>query len=118
MAVPQGRAVPQADSTVVLHRDRPGQRMVLGPQFDVRFSAVSPDGRWVVTSSHWWDGRSKSARIWDAETGRQVRELRLEGSTRARFSPDGQWLLTSTGIDNGDTRLWEVGTWREVRRLK
>jgi hypothetical protein len=108
-------AVPQGRSTLVLHRDRPERRMVLGPQFDVRLSAVSPDGRWVVTGSHWWDGRSSSARIWDAETGRQIRELPLEGSTTARFSPDGRWLLTRTG---GDARLWEVGTWREVRRLK
>jgi serine/threonine protein kinase/WD40 repeat protein len=107
-------AVPQGDSTVVLHRDQPGRRMILDPQYDVRFSAVSPDGRWVVTGSHWWDGRSKSARIWDAETGRQVHELPVKGSTRARFSPDGQWLLTLTG---SDTRLWEVGAWREVRRL-
>jgi WD40 repeat protein len=107
-------AVPQGRSTVVFHRDRPEQRMILGPQFDVRFSAISPNGRWVATCSHWSDGRSKSARIWDAETGRQVRELPLEGSSRARFSPDGEWLLTQT---DGDTRLWQVGTWREVRRL-
>src|SRR5262249_21301666 len=38
-------AVPQGSSTVVFHRDRPDRRVVLGPQFDVRFSAVSPDGR-------------------------------------------------------------------------
>src|SRR5262249_31327527 len=114
-------AVPQGHSTLVLHRDQPRRRLTLRPPVDVRFSAVDPDGRWVVTGSHWWNGQSKSARIWDAETGRQVYELPLEGSTRARFSPDGKWLLTMTGYDTrlwGDTRLWEVGTWREVRRLK
>jgi len=46
-------ALPQGNSTVVLHRDhadaRVLRRMVLGPQYDVRFTAVSPDGRWVVT---------------------------------------------------------------------
>src|SRR5262249_8406068 len=109
-------AVPQGDSTVVLHRDRADgpalRRVVLGPQHDGRFSAVSPDGRWVVTCSHWTDGRSKSALIWDADTGRKVHELPVEGSTTARFSPDGRWLMTSGGF-----QLWEVGTWRQVRDL-
>jgi eukaryotic-like serine/threonine-protein kinase len=108
-------AVPQGSSTLVLHRDRPDRRLVLGPQYDVRFSAVSPDGGWVVTGSHWWDGRSRSARIWDAGTGQQVHELPLEGSTQARFSPDGRWLMTAT--DGGGSRLWEAGTWREMRRF-
>jgi tetratricopeptide (TPR) repeat protein len=111
-------AVPQGGSTVVLHRDRSDgrvlRRLVLGPQHDVRFSAVSPDGRWVVTCSHWTDSRSKSARIWNADTGQKVHELPLELSTQARFSPDGRWLLTIAG---GDYRLWEVGTWTEVRRF-
>src|SRR5262249_21143077 len=108
-------AMPQGDSTVVLHRDRPRRRLGLRPQFDVRFSPVSPAGKWVVTGSHWWDGRSKSAHIWDAQTGQHIRALPLEDSTRARFSPDGQWLMTVTGYD---TRLWKVGTWHKVRRLK
>jgi WD40 repeat protein len=106
-------AIPQGHSTLVVRRDRPGRPLVLGPQYDVRFSAVSPDGRWVATGSHWWDGRSKSTRVWDADTGQQVRELPLEGSTAVRFSPDGRRLLTLSG---SGTQLWEVGTWREMRR--
>jgi tetratricopeptide (TPR) repeat protein len=107
-------AVPQGSSTLVLHRDHPERRLVLGPQSDVRFAAVSPKGRWVVTCSHWWDGRSKSTRIWDAKTGKPVRELPLEGSTLARFSPDGRWLMT---LAEGSCRLWEVGTWNQARRF-
>jgi WD40 repeat protein len=108
-------AVPQGNSTVVLHRDRPDRRVVLGPQYDVRFAAVSPDGRRVVTCRHWEDGRSSSTRIWDAESGQQVHELPLEGSTFARFSPDGRWLMTATS--GAGCRLWDVGTWREARRF-
>jgi WD40 repeat protein len=116
-AQPRVVAVPQGNSTVVFHRDRPDRRVVLGPQFDVRFTAVSPDGRWVVTCSHWQDGRSKSARIWDAESGQQVHELPLEGSTVASFSPDGRWLMTRSWGAVRSCRLWEVGTWREVRHF-
>jgi hypothetical protein len=79
-------AVPQGDSTLLLNRDIPGQRVVLGPQYDVRFSAVSPDGAWVVTCSHWSDGRSTTVRIWDAHKGQPVSELPLHGSTSAFHS--------------------------------
>jgi WD40 repeat protein len=111
-------AVPQGSSTIVLHRDRGDGRVLrrvdLGPQYDVRFAAVSPDGRWVVTCSHWPDGRSKSAQVWNADTGEHVKQLACEGSASARFSPDGRWLLTvATGTGS---QLWEVGTWREARR--
>jgi tetratricopeptide (TPR) repeat protein len=102
-------AVQQGDQAIVLDRDRPSWRAMLGPQYDLRNTAVSPDGRWVVTCSFFWDGRSKSTRIWEAETGRHVRDLPLEGATSAGFSPDGRWLAT-----NSDRcRLWEVGPWRE-----
>ncbi|HMF15822.1 MAG TPA: hypothetical protein VKE98_01390, partial [Gemmataceae bacterium] len=107
-------AVPQGNSTAVLHRNDPERRKVLGPQYDVRFTAVSPDGRWVVTSSHWPDGRSKSAWIWDAGSGKKVHELPLEGSTAAGFSPDGRWLVTRTSVG---CRLWEVGTWRPAKHI-
>jgi serine/threonine protein kinase/WD40 repeat protein len=105
-------AVPQSNQTLVLHRGQPERRLALKPQHDVRSCAVSPDGRWVVTCSWWWDGRSKTALIWDAKTGKQVRELLQAEHTSAKFSPDGQWLMTSDASNN---RLWEVGTWRELR---
>jgi WD40 repeat protein len=108
-------AVPQGHSTLVLYRDRPDRRVVLGPQYDVRHSAVSPDGRWVVTCSWGWDGRSKTIRIWDADTGLPVHDLAQEGGTSAKFSLDGRWLMTTAG--SSGPRQWEVGAWREVRRF-
>jgi serine/threonine protein kinase/WD40 repeat protein/gas vesicle protein len=76
-------AVPQGSSTLVIHRDQPERRLVLGPQYDVRFSAVSPDGRWVYSGTHWYDGKSSTARIWDAQTGKLEHELPLDKSTDA-----------------------------------
>jgi serine/threonine protein kinase/WD40 repeat protein len=108
-------AVPEGSFTAVIHRERPANHLKLGPQFDVRFAAVSPNGRWVATCSWFTDGRSKSTRIWDANTGQQVRELPLEGATQARFSPDGRWLAT---CNRGLTQLWEVGTWKPGRRFE
>jgi serine/threonine protein kinase/WD40 repeat protein len=114
-------AVPTGNSTVVLHRDRSDGRVLRRadlPQYDVRFSAVSPDGRWVVTCSHNGDGRSKTVWIWDADNGRKVHELPLGDSMSAKFSPDGRWLATfGNAVTWSGCRLWEVGTWREVRRF-
>jgi WD40 repeat protein len=110
LAVPNGNK-----GAVLLYLDEPGKQIPLGPQYDVRGVAISPNGRWVVTSSHWSDPRYKNARIWDAATGEHVHDLPLEDSTIAAFSPNGRWLATYTaGLG---CKLWEVDTWREVRRL-
>ncbi|MGH9205883.1 MAG: WD40 repeat domain-containing protein, partial [Acidimicrobiales bacterium] len=108
-------AVPQGHSTLVLNRDHADRRVVLGPQYDVRQSTVSPDGKWVVTCSWGTDSRTKTVRIWDADTGSAVHDLAQDGYASAKFSPNGLWLMTKTSVGS---RQWEVGTWREVRRFE
>jgi serine/threonine protein kinase/WD40 repeat protein len=109
-------SLPHPKGAVAFNRESAGQPVFLGPQSDVRNCAVSPDGSWVVTGSHWWDGRTSAARIWDAASGRHVHDLPLEGSTVPGFSPDGRWLGTKTA-DVG-FKLWEVGTWQEKYRFR
>ncbi len=105
--------VPAGYGAVVLDQRRPGRHLLLGPQYDVRRCAVSPDGVWAVTFSHWSDGSGPGARVWRTDTGQSVHNLPIASyTTRARFSPDGRWLATcNPGIG---CRLWEVGSWREV----
>jgi serine/threonine protein kinase/WD40 repeat protein len=80
----------------------------LGPQHDVRWCAVSPDGRWVATGSH-ADTAGFAAKVWNAATGELVKEFAVPGFCTVTFSPDGRWLLTT----GGGCRLWRVGSWRE-----
>jgi tetratricopeptide (TPR) repeat protein len=80
----------------------------LGPHPDARYVAVSPDGSYVASGSHNYTG----VKVWDARTGRQVRELcPSQQHAPVFFSPDGRWL-GAAGIV-GVCRLWEVETWKD-----
>jgi WD40 repeat protein len=63
------------------------------------------DGKRVVTAS-----RDETARLWDAETGRQVALLRGHegGVLSAAFSPDGKRVVTASHDETA--RLWDVET--------
>lgn len=96
------------NQVTVVDRHRAGRRVTLAPHFDARHVAVSPDGRWVATRSHWPDwSKDYGVRIWEAETGRHVHDLPFDMITPV-FSPDGRWLATSSSLE---VQLWEVGSW-------
>jgi WD40 repeat protein/tetratricopeptide (TPR) repeat protein len=89
---------------IVLHHDGTGKTVHLRPHDDVRYVAVSPDGKRVATSSHSYGG----VKVWHADTGRLERTLLPDLARQvARFSPDGRWLATGRG------KLFAVGTWEE-----
>jgi eukaryotic-like serine/threonine-protein kinase len=90
----------QFQSGLVLHAERPDQPVPLGPHDDVRYIAVSPDGRLVATGSQTRTG----VKIWDAQSGKPVKELPADGSY-VGFSPNGKWLIA-----NG--RLWANDSWQ------
>ncbi len=116
-ASPDGRllALAAGNGAVLLNRGGRGpERFLLGPQRDVRSTAVSPDKRWVATCS-WNADPVSSVQVWDARTGRLELRLPLRDQCYwACFSPDSRWLLTN--VFGTECRLWEAGTWREVRR--
>ncbi len=66
-------------------------------------ASFSPDGRRIVTASD-----DKTARVWDAESGKPVGEpMRHEGLVRAAsFSPDGRRIVTAS--DDKTARVWDA----------
>jgi serine/threonine protein kinase/WD40 repeat protein len=101
----------QFGGALVWHADKGDQLIRLFPQHDVRSVAVSLNGRWAATGSHW--ATDVYVKVWDARTGRHVADIPVEGGSSVGFSPDDRWLLTT----GGGCRLWEVGTWREGPRI-
>jgi WD40 repeat protein len=95
--------------TVVLYRDI-GRRVLLQPQEDVRTCAISPDCRWVATGSH-GTIQGWGAKVWDAQSGKPVKELQVGSFCPVAFSTDGRWLATG----GGGCRLWRAESgWRRV----
>ncbi|HEY0797789.1 MAG TPA: serine/threonine-protein kinase, partial [Candidatus Baltobacteraceae bacterium] len=96
----EARAADAQVSIISGHTDR-----VIGAGF-------SPDGRRIVTASY-----DRSARIWDAETGQEL--LQLKGHTEpvlsAAFSPDGRYIVTAS-LDK-TARIWDAATGRNIMEL-
>jgi hypothetical protein len=78
---------------------------------------LSPNGKLILT-----EAGEGTARIWDAETGRLVREFvgsKARNGTRspcALFTPNGHEVISSA--DDGIAILWEAKTGKEIRRFQ
>jgi WD40 repeat protein len=100
-------AIPNYNQGALLWQRAAKRKLPLAPQGDVRYCAVSPNGRWVATGSH-SHVPPVGAKVWDAESGKHVADLSL-GRGWVRFSPNSKWLLTA-----GDAvRIWRTDTWQE-----
>jgi len=80
-----------------------------GHELAVMAVAVSPDSNYVATAS-----KDKSAKLWEVQTGREVRSFLGHGATVTcvEFSPDGKTLLT--GSNDKTIKLWSVETGKEL----
>jgi WD40 repeat protein/Tfp pilus assembly protein PilF len=113
---PDGRTIAAAmydDGGLVFDAQNPRHTRWLRPHGDVRFIAISPDSRWVVTGSH---GVREGMKLWEAQTGRLVHDFPSVSDEVGRvrcFSPDGRWLA----VQWDGWVLFETTTWTPKVRL-
>jgi eukaryotic-like serine/threonine-protein kinase len=100
----QVAAIPQQNGALVIRRgtNQESRNIILTGHEDVRYVAVSGNGRWVATGSH----NARQVKIWDAQNGACLKELPIGGSG-VSFLPGDRCLFTSG--DGG--RLWAVDSW-------
>ncbi|SDR64179.1 WD40 repeat [Rhizobiales bacterium GAS113] len=85
------------------------RRILRGHNGPVLSATFSLDGTRIVTAS--WD---KTARVWDAATGKAIAVLtgHDSGVRNASFSPDGPRILTASADETA--RLWDAATGKQI----
>ncbi len=76
--------------------------------------AYSPDGRTVALghSENPYESQTRTS-VWDVKKGSKTHALK-ELAHALAFSPDGRMLASA---DSQEIRLWDVGSWQQVRKL-
>jgi WD40 repeat protein len=117
LAIEALRVAPTTQAEDALRQSLPEshvQAVMRGHTDAVSSAAFSPDGKWVVTASF-----DRTARVWDASTGRSVAELR--GHTNwvycATFSPDSRLVVTASK-DDPVARVLEATTGQCLVQLR
>lgn len=105
--------LPQAAATLISIATRISWRLLMSGHSDVVSTAVfSGDGR-ILTASY-----DRTARIWDAETGRQIAVLSAHDKAvlSAAWSPDRTCIVTASADDTA--RIWDVATASPIAILR
>ncbi|MFO0843804.1 MAG: M56 family metallopeptidase [Gemmataceae bacterium] len=92
-------------------------RLLVGHKGPVRHAVYSPDGRWVLSGGGWPEGDG-TLRLWDATTGRLIRDVVTSQKQvfALAWAPDGRHAVI--GQEDGAVQMWDVTAPRLVRDYK
>jgi WD40 repeat protein len=113
---PDGRFLGSGDSNgaiIVWDLGKGGKaRLLLGHEGLVRTLDFSPDGRHIASASN----VDSTIRIWEAETGMQIRSFAAPGVESLGYSPDGRHIVSGS-MDNS-VRIRNAETGAEILTLE
>jgi WD40 repeat protein len=95
---------------LLLDPDQPSEPRLLIGHPQATSVSIGPSGKWFATGT--WHGTGVN--IWSTETWKPIRELPVNGNAVCAFTPDGKWLLTSSGEEYC---LWSADTWEPRLKL-
>jgi WD40 repeat protein len=72
------------------------------------YVAYSPDGKYVVS------GDRDSVEVWEAQNGHIIANMPFYYTSSVAFSPDGKYVAAGALTENGEARVWEVSSGREI----
>jgi WD40 repeat protein len=90
-------------------------RTLRGDTWLIRFAAFTPDGKQIVSVSV-----GDTARVWDADTGDEVRHFHFPYGNAFALSPDGNYLASAgedSTADQPRVSIYEVSSGREAATL-
>lgn len=105
-----------------------GKAVILtGHTAGVQAVAVSPDGKSILSGaggkSPFWEGEDYSVRLWDVESGQELRQFigHQDGINWVSFTEDGEQVVSGGGDINGKRefcfRFWDLQTGEERHRF-
>jgi WD40 repeat protein len=101
----------------LLRLDGRANKVLTFPRPKVQFLSASPDGHWLATGTF---EAYRGFSVWDARSGKLVKDWDWGSDAAVAFSPDGRWLLSTTGRfgpQGAACYCWQVGTWEERARI-
>jgi WD40 repeat protein len=98
---------PLRERALLLGPGQPLQRTLLGPHPRISGVAISPDGKWVATTSR---AGATDIYVWETASGKRVAHLPARGWQKLVFSPDSRWLVTGA-MGEKTVRFWRAGSW-------
>ena len=84
----------------------------LGHTGSVNSIAITPDGKYVVSSGSY----DKTIKLWDINSGQELRSFEGHTSSADSITPDGKYIVA--GSRDNTIKLWDINSGQELRSFE